>query len=126
DWLSFALNSYRQVRYPPLHSWILAVVFLLRGANISSVALVSLGFYALGAGLIYLAGGQLSRGRINVVGAVAALLWLATPTVIDYSIQGMLEMPGLAALCLVILIFLKLLADDEVRADHPHDVRAPA
>ncbi len=126
DWLSFALNSYRQVRYPPLHSWILAVVFLLRGTNIASVALVSLGFYALGAGLLYLAGGQLSRRRYNLVGAVAALLWLVTPTVVDYSIQGMLEMPGLVALCLVILVFLKLLADDQVVESPPADVRAPA
>lgn len=123
DWLSFALNSYRQVRYPPLHSWILAAVFLLRGTDITSVSLVSLGFYALGAGLLYLAGGQLARGRPNIIGAVAALLWLTSPTIVDYSIQGMLEMPGLAALCLVILIFLKLLADDEVQES---DVRAPA
>lgn len=112
DWLSFAFNSYRQVLYPPLHSWLLGTVYLAVGPSIAAVAGTSLVLYLLTAWLIYLAGRPLSHGRANLVGAVAALLWLTSPPLLDYAVQGMLEVPGLVGVVLTLLVALKLSADD--------------
>ena len=117
DWLSFAFNSYRQVLYPPLHSWLLAVVYLAVGPSMAAVAGLSLALFLLTAWLIYLAGRPLSHGRANLAGATAALLWLTSPPLLDYAVQGMLEVPGLVGIGLTLLAGLRLLADDRVTPD---------
>ena len=111
DGLSFLFNSYRQVLYPPIHSWFLALAYLLSGPSMTTAATVTLILFLLGAGLLYLAGGQLRSGVINWAGAVAALLWLTSPDLAGYAVAVMLEVPGLTALCLALLVQLKLLAD---------------
>jgi hypothetical protein len=113
DLLSFAYNSYRQVLYPPLHSWFLALAFLAFGPSATVVSWVSLLFFGVGAGLIFLAGGELDRQRPNLTGAIAALLWLASPPLLAYATQGMLEIPGLVVFSLTLVVALKLLADDQ-------------
>jgi hypothetical protein len=35
DWLGFMLDSYRQVLYPPLHSWVVAIAYLVAGPSIN-------------------------------------------------------------------------------------------
>ena len=45
DLLSFAYNSYRQVLYPPLRSWFLALAFLAFGPSATVVSWVSLLFF---------------------------------------------------------------------------------
>jgi 4-amino-4-deoxy-L-arabinose transferase-like glycosyltransferase len=112
DGLSFLFDSYRQVLYPPLHYWYLAVAYLAAGASVTTAAAVTLLFFLLGAGLLYLAGGLLRPGRLNWAGAVAALLWLTSPALLGFATQVMLEIPGLAALCLALLVMLKLLGDN--------------
>ena len=113
DLLSFAYNSYRQVLYPPLHSWFLALAFLAFGPSATVVSWVSLLFFGVGAGLIFLAGGQLDRQRPHLTGTIAALLWLTSPPLLAYATQGMLEIPGLVVLSLTLVVMLKLLADDQ-------------
>jgi 4-amino-4-deoxy-L-arabinose transferase-like glycosyltransferase len=123
DLLSFAYNSYRQVLYPPLHSWFLALGFLSFGPTSTVVSWVSLIFFGVGAGLMFLAGGQLDRRsdfhRPNITGTIAALLWLTSPPLLIYATQGMLEIPGLTFLSLTLVVALKLLADDQPAGSSP-------
>src|SRR6187401_3154492 len=42
DWLGFILDSYRQVLYPPLHSWIMAAAYLVAGPSVLSAGTVGL------------------------------------------------------------------------------------
>src|SRR5689334_9994264 len=34
DWLGLLLDSYRQVLYPPLHSWLIAIAYLVNGPSV--------------------------------------------------------------------------------------------
>ncbi|MCC6457362.1 MAG: glycosyltransferase family 39 protein [Caldilineaceae bacterium] len=124
DLLSFAYNSYRQVLYPPLFSWFLALGFLTFGPTAVTVSWVSLLFFGLGAGLMWLAGGQLDSQRLrlrrtNFTGAIAAFLWLTSPPLLAYATQGMLEIPGLVMTSLTLLVALKLLHDDQPVGSSP-------
>lgn len=114
DGLSFLFDSYRQVLYPPLHSWLVAAAYLVAGPSVTTAITVTLALFLIGGGVLYLAGGQVRpQATINWAGAVAALLWLTSPALVEYSVQTMLEVPGLVALAVAMLVFLKLLAEPD-------------
>jgi 4-amino-4-deoxy-L-arabinose transferase-like glycosyltransferase len=126
DLLSFAYNSYRQVLYPPLFSWFLAFGFLTAGPSAVTVSWTSLLFFALGALLMWFAGAQLERqvpaiSAVNITGAMAALLWLTSPPLLEYATQGMLEIPGLTTMSLTLVVALKLLNDDQPVGTSPRE-----
>jgi hypothetical protein len=99
------------VLYPPLHSWLVAAAYLAAGPSVATATTVTLALFLIGGGVLYLAGGQVRPQTLNWAGAAAALLWLTSPALIEYSVQTMLEVPGLVALAVAILVFLKLLAE---------------
>jgi 4-amino-4-deoxy-L-arabinose transferase-like glycosyltransferase len=113
DWLGIAYNSYRQVLYPPLHSWLLAVAFNLGGASAATVSWLSVALFGLGAWFTYLAGRALTPQSAALTGALAAGFWLTSPALGEYATQGMLEIPGLAVMMLGVWVLLRLLAAGE-------------
>jgi 4-amino-4-deoxy-L-arabinose transferase-like glycosyltransferase len=112
DLLSLLYNSYRQVLYPPIHAWLLALAYLVAGPSPTVAVWVSLLLFGLGAGLLYWAGGLLVADRPNWVGAIAALLWITSPPLQRYAVQSMQEIPGLVALLVALGTMLWTLRRD--------------
>ena len=104
DWVSLLYDTYRQVYWPPLHSWLTAISFLVSGPSAISARCVSLIFFLLTALVIYVAALQFGQPRKEVAATVATLLFLTSPPVILSSAQAMLEIPGLFCLSLSVLI----------------------
>jgi 4-amino-4-deoxy-L-arabinose transferase-like glycosyltransferase len=112
NWLGFLLDSYRQVLYPPIHSWLVAISYLVAGPTVTSTGVVSLLFFVATAPVLFLAGRALHDEKGTVAGVIAAILFLTSPPLISYATQAMLEVPGLLPLCLTILIYFRLVRDD--------------
>ncbi|HSH05105.1 MAG TPA: glycosyltransferase family 39 protein [Anaerolineae bacterium] len=106
DWLGFLYDTYRQIVWPPLNSWLLGLFFTLFGVSETTAGLASLVAYGLTPVLLYgcsrqMAGQLWSEDdgvRHELVGWMAALLFLTTPVVIRFAPQVMLELPGVLAL----------------------------
>ena len=52
---AFLLDSYRQVLYPPLHSWALSLFFLVLGPSVVTAAAVSLVCFVATSIMLYVA-----------------------------------------------------------------------
>lgn len=106
-------DTYGQVYWPPLHSWLLAGVFLLFGQTLEAARAVGVASYALlGPVLFSLARAVAPRGR-GFAGLVAAGLALASPSLAWYASRAMLELPGLLAVALTVLVYCRLERDPE-------------
>jgi 4-amino-4-deoxy-L-arabinose transferase-like glycosyltransferase len=112
DWLGFLLDSYRQVLYPPVHSWLAAIAYLVAGPSVVSIGVISLICFVATAPVLYLAGRALHDDQGTIAGIVAATLFLTSPPLISYATQAMLEIPGMLPLCLTFLIYFRLARDD--------------
>lgn len=108
DWLGLLLDSYRQVLYPPLHSWLIAIAYLVNGPSVVSSGTVGLICFVAMAPILFCAGYLLHDEYGVVAGIVAALLLLTSPQLVRFSTQIMLEDPGLLTICLTILIYFWL------------------
>lgn len=82
DWVSLLYDTYRQVFWPPLHSWLTAAVFLAGGVSDAHARLGSVFAYALLPLILYLAGERLSGPRGWIAGVVAAGLAMPSPLVL--------------------------------------------
>ncbi|MDQ3518656.1 MAG: hypothetical protein M3466_09650 [Gemmatimonadota bacterium] len=119
DWLAFLYDSYRQVYWPPLHSWLAAAAFLVAGPSEASARAVSVLAYAILAPVLYVAGRHvvgtrpdaLEHGQIwlrpAASGLIAAALALTSPTLLTHASQAMLESTGLLALAAAFLAFFR-------------------
>ncbi len=105
DWLSLLYDSYRQVYWPPVHSWFLGISFLFAGTTTVVARLVSLIAFVAGAFAIYEAALQTDRQIGALAGIIAGMLFLTSPGMISLAAQSMLEMLGLFFFILGILIF---------------------
>ena len=108
DWLSFLFDTYGQVYWPPLHSWLTAIAFLLWPPSTISTRIVSLILFLLTVPVIYIAALQFRQPQKEVAATVATLLFLTSPLIILFSAQAMLEVPGLFFLSLTLLIYIWL------------------
>lgn len=108
DWLGFLLDSYRQVLYPPLHSWVMAIAYLVAGPSVLSAGMVGLLSFVLMAPVLFLAGYFLHNEEGAVAGTIAAFLLLTSPPLMSFSTQIMREVPGLLTICLTILTYIWL------------------
>ena len=108
DWLGFLYDSYRQVYWPPLHSWLSGVAFLIGGASTIAGRTVSLATFVLATYAIYLAALQMEKHNGDVAAIVAAILFVTSPSLIAFAGQSMLEIPGLLFLILTFLVYFKL------------------
>ena len=105
--LALAYDTYRQVYWPPIHSWLVAVGFLAFGETIAVSRGVSLAAYVLlplalmaAARLMYPAG-ESRRGW--TAAAIAGLLALAMPAFVPFASLAFLDLPALLALSLTLL-----------------------
>jgi hypothetical protein len=108
DWLSFLYDTYKQVYWPPLHSWLIAIAFLIAGPSQTTARALSCVCFLLGALVIYLAALQFRQRNREIAATVAATLFLTSPLVIKYSGQAMLEIPGVLFISLTALIYIVL------------------
>lgn len=108
NWFGFLFDTYRQVYWPPLHSWFTGIAFLLWQPSPIVARTVSLIAFLLTAPVIYLAGLRFRQPQKEVAATVATLLFLTSPPLVLFSAQAMLEIPGLFFLSLSLLIYIWL------------------
>jgi hypothetical protein len=108
SWLSVLYDSYRQVYYPPLHSLLMGITFLILPPNITSAGLFSLGTFLLMAIVIYFAALELDAANGYWIAIIVTLLLLTSPALVEYASRPMLEIPGLLALSLTLLVYFRL------------------
>jgi 4-amino-4-deoxy-L-arabinose transferase-like glycosyltransferase len=111
NWLAFLFDSYRQVLYPPLYAWGIALSFLVGGYSIQSAGIVSLISFALTIPVLYKAASYLRQDNQAIIGGTAAILFLGTPILISFATQTMLEITGLFFFSVTIVIYLKTAND---------------
>ena len=107
DFVGAAYDTYRQVYWPPLHSWIAGVAILAFGEHIEVVRSVSLVAYVL-APLVLLAAGRVMHARDDMVSgwiaaAIAGVLTIAIPALIPFASIALLDLPALVAVMLTLL-----------------------
>ena len=112
SWLGFLLDTYRQVYWPPLHSWLTGLAFLVAGSSMVAARTCSLVAYLLTVPLLYLAARSMRKTGRELAGLTAVILFLTSPPLIDFASQCMLEVPGLFAVSLTILIYFRVCRDD--------------
>jgi hypothetical protein len=108
DLLSVLYDSYRQVYYPPLPSLLLGIMFLILPPNTTSAILFSLILFLSSSIVIYFAARELDASDGEWIAIIASLLWLTSPALIEYAARPMLEIPGLFALVLTLLVYFRL------------------
>ncbi|MBC7788317.1 MAG: glycosyltransferase family 39 protein, partial [Anaerolineae bacterium] len=117
DWLAFLYDSYGQVYWPPVHSWLTAAAFLVAGPSETSARAVSVLAYAILAPVLCVAGRYVVSTRPEnseqtvfrppATGLIAAALALTSPTFLTHAAQAMLESTGLLALGVAFLCFFR-------------------
>lgn len=115
DWLGFIYDTYRQVYWPPIHSWLTGIGFLIAGPSAVTARIVSLLAFIMIAPTLYLAARQMRQQQRELAGTIAATLFLTSPPIVSFAAESMLEVPGLLALTVTFLIYFKLTGGDASR-----------
>jgi len=108
DLLAFVLDSYFQVYWPPLHSWLVAAAFLLSGPSLEAARAVSVLSFVLLAPTLFLVARIVEPRHGIVAGCLAAALALTSPGITLLAARAMLELPALLALSITMLIYCVL------------------
>jgi len=108
DWLSLLYDTYRQVYWPPLHSWLSGMFFLFDGPTDFAARATSAACMAVMPPLLYLTARQLSPKHGVTAGILAAWLAITSPAILRYSSLCLLEMPGLTAVALTLFFWTQL------------------
>jgi 4-amino-4-deoxy-L-arabinose transferase-like glycosyltransferase len=118
DWISLLYDTYRQVYWPPLYSWLAGLLFLFTGA--SDVAARSVSAICLAAlpPLLFLAARRMSPEHGTTAGLLTASLALTSPALIRYSSVSMLEMPGLVAVAFTLYAWIEATTSPDARRWH--------
>jgi len=119
NWLGLLYDTYRQVYWPPLHSWLTGIAFVFCEPSAVVARTVSLIMFLLTAAVIYLTALQLQQSSKEVAAVVATCLFLTCPLIITFAGQAMLEVPGLFFVSLALLVYAWLNA-------RPHSAPAHA
>ncbi len=94
DWEAFWYDTQRQMVWPFLHSWVLAVFFLVFGAGYDSARLLSFLFFLFSLVLVYLISNRMSERDGPKIGLLAVILALTSPLLLRYAVQNTLESMG--------------------------------
>jgi len=113
DWLGFIYDTYRQVYWPPIHSWLTGIGFLIAGPSAVTARTVSLLAFIMIAPTLYLAARQMRQQQRELAGMIAATLFLTSPPLASFAARSMLEVPGLLAMTVTFLIYFKLTGGDD-------------
>ncbi len=114
DWIAVLLDSYKQVYWPFLHSWLTAVAFLVVGPGNVAARSVSLVCFVILVVAVFLAGRAMRGGRAvaapdgDACGFLAAVLTLTSPPLLGFATNVMLEIPALAALVATLFVRFEL------------------
>jgi 4-amino-4-deoxy-L-arabinose transferase-like glycosyltransferase len=113
NWLSFLYDTYRQVYWPPLHSWMLAAAMLAFGPSVFTTGLVSLAAYSATGVLLGVLAARAERRHRVTAGAVAAGLWLTSGNLVNrYATEAYTEMPAVAVTAGALLLLARALERD--------------
>jgi len=104
DWLHFLFDTYRQVYWPPLHSWFTGIAYLAAGQSMVAARLVSVIAFIMTALLLYATGRDMGEKKENLAGLIALVLYVTSPPMASYAALSMLEIPGLLGLTLTFFI----------------------
>jgi hypothetical protein len=118
DCLGFLYDTYRQVYWPPLHSWLVGIAFLACEPNMIVARTVTLILFVLSACFIYLAALQFGQRDREAAAAIATTLFLTAPLIVLFSGQAMLEVPGVFFISLTVFVYVWLNA--KPRSDMAH------
>jgi len=102
------LDIYRQVYWPPLHSVVVAIGFLLSGTSLQTMRGVSVIAFVLIAPVLFLTARSIEPRHWTLAGSVAAGLALTSPAFIAYGALAMLEMLGALTIALTALVYVRL------------------
>jgi 4-amino-4-deoxy-L-arabinose transferase-like glycosyltransferase len=105
DLMSLLFDSYRQVWWPPMHSWLLSGAFLIAGSSMETARAVSVLAFVLLVPTLFLVARTVAPRQGVLAGSVSAALALTSPGLIALAAQSMLELPGLLALSLTTLVY---------------------
>jgi len=108
DWLALLYDTYSQVYWPPLHAWLTGAAFLAYGPTITAARSVSLIAFVLLAPTLFFAARGVRSTHGDLAGIVATALALASPALVTYAAQAMLELPALLGFSLTLLIYIRL------------------
>lgn len=115
DFLAFLFDSYRQVYWPPVFSWVAGLVFLLAGAGTESARISSLIWLLPLPVFLFLAGRRLQPAAPWVSGFLAAGLALTSASLADMGSYAMLEAPGVLVLTAGIWLYLRFVDQPTIR-----------
>ena len=116
-WISFAFDTYRQVYWPFLHSWFLAVSMVIFGPTLAAARGVSLMAYALSAVLLGLLGYRLVPERSFLRGIVAVWLWLTAAGFVQaFAVEALTESLAIAMTLASLLALERACANKSGRA----------
>lgn len=108
DWVNFLFDTYRQVYWPPLHSWFTGMAYLAAGQSMAAARFVSVIAFIMTALLLYMTGREMGQKKENLAGLIAVALYVTSPSMASYAALSMLEIPGLFAITLTFFIHNRL------------------
>ena len=109
--VSMLVDTNRQVYWPPLHSWYLALLFVVFGPSAVVARSSSLLAFVATAAIVYFTGrrltGSAGPGRTSVGGVVASACLIASGGVQTMASAAMLELPALFWLAVSFWLYLR-------------------
>lgn len=115
DVSAFVFDTYRQVYWPPLNSWLVAAAFLVGGPSLEAARAVSVLCFVLLAPTLFLVARIVEPRHGVVAGCLAASFALTSPGLVGLAARVMLEVPGLLALSCTMLVYCALERDSGAR-----------
>ena len=121
DVLALAYDTYRQTYWPPLHSWVVGVAFLMFGVSMTVARSVSLASYLLIPIALVIAARLMhtrdDRAAAWVAAATAGLLAIAMPALVPFASIAFIDLPALLGMCLTLMaaFFAERKPDDPKR-----------
>lgn len=108
DWVNFLFDTYRQLYWPPLHSWFTGVAYLAAGQSMAAARFVSVIAFIMTALLLYMTVREMGENKEDLAGLIAVVLYVTSPSMASYAALSMLEIPGLLAITLTFFIYNRL------------------
>ena len=107
DVLALAYDTYRQTYWPPVHSWVVGLAFLVFGVSLTVARVVSLVSYVL-IPIALLLGARLMHARGDraagwIAAAVAGLVAIAMPALVPFASIAFIDLPALLGICLTLM-----------------------
>ena len=114
DLLGFLYDTYRQVYWPPLHSWLVGAAFLVAGPSMEAARGVSVVAFVFLAPTLFIVARTVEPRYGTVAGCLAAALTLTCPGIVALASANLLELPALLALSWTMLVYCRLDRDPGV------------